>query len=59
MLICLLKDKWLSLTGLEDNKLITCTMTKGNATGSAEYRISLFKENMIYDLPITLVEGGG
>lgn len=53
------KDKWLSLTGLEDNQLITCTMTKGNATGSAEYRISLFKENMIYDLPITLVEGGG
>ena len=53
------EDKWLSLTGLEDNQLITCTMTKGNATGSAEYRISLFKENMIYDLPITLVEGGG
>lgn len=53
------KDKWLSLTGLEDNQLITCTMTKGNATGSAEYRISLFKKNMIYDLPITLVEGGG
>lgn len=53
------EDKWLSLTGLEDNQLITCTMTKGNATGSAEYRISLFKKNMIYDLPITLVEGGG
>lgn len=53
------EDKWLFLTGLEDNQLITCTMTKGNATGSAEYRISLFKENMIYDLPITLVEGGG
>lgn len=52
------EDKWLSLTGLEDNQLITCTMTKGNATGSAEYRISLFKKNMIYDLPITLVEGG-
>ena len=53
------EDKWLSLTGLEDNQLIACTMTKGNATGSAEYRISLFKKNMIYDLPITLVEGGG
>lgn len=50
------EDKWLSLTSLEDNQLITCTMTKGNATGSAEYRISLFKENIIYDLPITLVE---
>lgn len=50
------EDKWLSLTSLEDNQLITCTMTKGNATGSVEYRISLFKENMIYDLPITLVE---
>lgn len=53
------ENKWLFLTGLEDNQLITCTMTKGNATGSAEYRISLFKKNMIYDLPITLVEGGG
>lgn len=50
------EDKWLSLTGLEDNQLITCTMTKGNATGSAEYRVSFFKENIIYDLPITLVE---
>lgn len=50
------EDKWLSLTGLEDNQLITCTMTKGNATGSVEYRVSFFKENIIYDLPITLVE---
>lgn len=50
------EDKWLSLTSLEENQLITCTMTKGDATGSAEYRISLFKENIIYDLPITLVE---
>lgn len=53
------QDKWSSLIGLDDSQLITCTMTKGTATGSVEYRASFFKESKIYDLPITLIEGGG
>lgn len=52
------QDKWSSLIGLDDSQLITCTMTKGTATGSVKYRASFFKESKIYDLPITLIEGG-
>ena len=49
------QDKWLSLTGLDDSQLITCTMTKGAARGSVEYSASFFKENKIYDLEIPIV----
>lgn len=48
-------DKLSSLTGLNDSQLITCTMTKGSARGSVEYRASFFKENKIYDLEIHIV----
>lgn len=49
------QDKWSSLIGLDDSQLITCTMTKGTATGSVEYRASFFKESKIYDLEIHIV----